>query len=135
MKHIFILASLISGILICNPGKAGSLSKTNSVNLPASQQTNLIDVKANNSTFVEVNVNIQNQVTGTYYSFVVPPNVSNVVVGQVPKSDDYYNILMQASRPVKMRFYWAESSGLTTAFYAENVPLAGCESCPSIWID
>jgi|GEM_PF-2040922 len=134
MKHIFILASLISGILICNVTAAGKSIKTGK-RVEAKKQTTLINVTASNSTAVQVNVWIQNQVTGVSYSFFIPPNApSGTVVAQVPKSDDYYRILMQAPSAVKMRFYWAESSGPTTDFYTENVPLAGCESCPSIFI-
>ncbi|MGK9117161.1 hypothetical protein [Olivibacter jilunii] len=133
MKHLFILAMLISGILICQPIDAEGFGKAKPRKVSARQT--LIDVVATNSTSVSVNVYIQNQVTGVSYSFVVPPNVSGAVVSQVPKSEDYYRINMWSSTAVKMRFYWAESSGPTIAFSTENVPLARCETCPTINIE
>jgi len=133
MKHLFILAMLISGILICQPMDAEGFGKSKF--RKASARQTLIDVVATNSTSVSVNVYIQNQVTGVSYSFVVPPNVSGAVVSQVPKSDDYYRINMSSPTAVKMRFYWAESNGYTTFFSTTNVPLAACESCPRINIE
>lgn len=133
MKHLFLLVTLISGILICQPMRAAGSTEVRLRNTNTRQT--LINVVATNSTSVAVNVHIQNQVTGVSYTFVVPPNVSGEVVSQVPQSDNYYKINMWSSTAVKMRFYWAESNGYTTAFSTENVPLATCESCPRINIE
>ncbi|MFC6103734.1 hypothetical protein [Olivibacter domesticus] len=127
MKNFNLFICLVFFILTCPTANANNIGKI-------SKQEDLVSIRGNNSTSVNVNVFLRNAVTGQSYSFVVPANSSNVVLGELPKSNDYYDINMWSSTAVRMRFYWADSITATTGLIAEDVPVASCDSCPTIYI-
>jgi len=127
MKNFNLFICLVFFTLTCPAVRANNINKI-------SKQEDLVSIIGNNSTSVNVNVFLRNTVTGQSYSFVVPANSSGVVLGQLSKSNDYYSINMWSSSAVRMRFYWADSLSPTTGFIAEDVPVASCDSCPTIYI-
>ncbi|MEH6304838.1 hypothetical protein RYH73_04235 [Olivibacter sp. CPCC 100613] len=127
MKNFNLFICLVLLVLTTPVVQANNIEKIN-------KQEDLVSIVGNNSTSIDVNVFLRNAVTGQSYSFVVPAHSSGVVLGELPKSNDYYSINMWSSSAVRMRFYWADSLAPTTNFVAEEVPVASCDSCPTIYI-